>query len=120
MARDPAPLVYSTDGSHRARCAVCGRQPCICPGAAGAAPQPAATPLRVGLERKGRGGKAVTQVQGLEAHGAYAASLLKELKAACGAGGALKEGVLEVQGDQRARVQAELERRGFPVKRAGG
>jgi len=117
MSRDGDPLVYSTDGSHERACPRCGRQPCRCPVAAALAP--AATPLRVGLERKGRGGKAVTVVHGLPA-GAASADLLRQLRAHCGAGGALKAESLEIQGDQRERVLAFLARLGFPVRRAGG
>ncbi|MFI5399461.1 MAG: translation initiation factor [SAR324 cluster bacterium] len=102
MGRDEHPLVYSS--------------------AAGQGPEavvPARTPLRLSLESKGRRGKSVTVVSGLPAHPAYGAALLKQLKAHCGAGGALKNGALEIQGDQRDRVQAYLEHLGFQVSRAG-
>jgi translation initiation factor 1 len=118
MSRDADPLVYSTDGSHPRACPRCGRQPCQCPAAV--ALVPAATPLHVGLERKGRGGKAVTVVHGLPAGTAASADLLRQLKAHCGAGGTLKAETLEIQGDQRDRVLAFLARLGFPVQRAGG
>jgi translation initiation factor 1 len=72
------------------------------------------------LERRGRRGKAVTTVGGLPLDAPALAELAADLKRRCGCGGAVKGGVIEVQGDQRGVVQAELERRGFRVKRSGG
>lgn len=46
--------------------------------------------------------------------------LAKELKRRCGTGGASKAGVIEIQGDHRDALIAELEARGYSVKRAGG
>ena len=76
-------------------------------------------PVRLTLETKGRKGKGVTVVEGLVMDEPTLKSLLKELKNACGSGGTHKEGVLEIQGDHRATVQARLEQRGLTVKRAG-
>ena len=118
MARDSDNLVYSTDGSHRKRCPVCGADPCACP-----APEPVVperTVLRLRLDRKGRGGKAVTVVYDLPGDSGYCSRLLKLLKTHCGSGGALKDGAMEIQGDQRERVQAFLEGLGFTVRRSGG
>jgi translation initiation factor 1 len=118
MARDDSPLVFSTDGSHRGICPICGRAPCACAPAGEVVP--ARTVLRLHLERKGRGGKAVTVVSELPPHPSYFHNLIKQLKAHCGAGGALREGWLELQGDQRDKVQAYLQSLGFTVRRAGG
>jgi len=118
MARDSSPLVYSTDGSHQRMCSVCGHSPCTCGSAAEI--MPGQTVLRVRLDKKGRGGKAVTVVFDLPPRPDYFATLLKQLKAHCGAGGALKDGCIEIQGDQRDKVQGYLERLGFKVRRAGG
>jgi translation initiation factor 1 len=104
MPRSADPLVYSTDGSHQRAAEVL----------------PAQTPLRLSLDTKGRRGKAVTVVFDLPRNPEYLAGLLKQLKALCGAGGTLKADALEIQGDQRDKVQACLERLGFPVRRAGG
>lgn len=118
MPSSDDPLVFSTDGSHLQICETCGRAPCVCPPEADVVP--AETLLRLRLDRKGRGGKAVTVVFDLPPNPPYLAGLLKKLKAHCGTGGALKEGRMEIQGDQRDGVQAYLEQLGFKVRRAGG
>lgn len=118
MPRDETPLVYSTDGAHRALCPTCGRHPCICPEQA--AVVPSETVLRMRLEKKGRGGKAVTVVFDLPQAPHYFAGVFKRLKSHCGAGGAMKDGRMEIQGDQRDKVQAFLQQQGFMVRRAGG
>ena len=71
-------------------------------------------------ESKGRGGKTVTLVKGLALSDDDLKSLAKRLKQACGTGGTLKDGVIEIQGDQRDRFKAVLEEMGFKVKRVGG
>lgn len=111
-------LVYSTDAGRM--CPAC-RQPkaaCTC----GKPPPPAAGDgiVRVSRESKGRGGKTVTLVRGLALDEAGLAALGKRLRSACGAGGAVKEGVLEIQGDHRERVAALLSEAGHRVKLAGG
>ena len=111
-------LVYSTEGGRM--CPAC-RQPlasCACK-AAGNLPKGDGT-VRVSCETKGRGGKAVTVVRGLDLDVAALAALGKQLRTACGAGGAVKDGVLEVQGDHRGRVVDLLKAAGWPVKLAGG
>lgn len=117
MSHDDDPLVFSTGGSLSRRCPSCGRQPCVCPREAEVAPSE--TRLRMRLDRKGRGGKTVTVVFDLPPHPVYFAGLIKKLKAHCGTGGALKESRMEIQGDQRDRVRAYLERMGFTVRGSG-
>ena len=75
---------------------------------------------RVSRESKGRGGKTVTLVRGLALAPDALAALGKRLRSACGSGGTLKDGVLEVQGDHAERVVNLLQQDGFVVKRAGG
>ncbi len=118
MPHKDDPLVFSTDGSHRQVCPNCNQFPCVCPPVADVVP--AETRLRLRLDKKGRGGKAVTVVFDLPPNSAYLTGLAKKLKAHCGTGGALKEGQMEIQGDQRDKVQAFLEKMGFTVRRAGG
>jgi len=76
--------------------------------------------VRVSRETKGRAGKGVTLVRGLDLEPVALAAWGKKLKAACGSGGTVKDGVIEVQGDHCERVIEALQREGFVVKRAGG
>jgi translation initiation factor 1 len=112
-------LVYSTDAGRM--CPAC-RQPlaaCTC-GRPTAGPPAGDGIARVSRQTKGRGGKAVTLVSGLPLAPDALAALGKRLRTACGAGGTLKDGVLEVQGDHCERVVAWLTKEGFAAKRAGG
>ena len=118
MSRNSNPIVFSTDGSLQQVCTTCNRQPCVCPPAV--AVVPAETRLRMRLDKKGRGGKTVTVVFDLPPHHDYLVDLIKTLKAHCGTGGALKDNRMEIQGDQRDKVQAYLEWLGFTVSRSGG
>ena len=76
--------------------------------------------VKVRRETKGRGGKTVTTITGLAMNGDQLEALQKELKRLCGAGGAVKDGVIEVQGDHCEAVLRDLEKRGIKAKRAGG
>ncbi|HZM97716.1 MAG TPA: translation initiation factor [Vicinamibacterales bacterium] len=68
------------------------------------------------MEKKGRGGKTVTVVYGLPQNDQFLKDLSQELKKACGTGGAVVEGGVELQGDLRDRVRDVLAKRGFAVK----
>jgi translation initiation factor 1 len=90
-----------------------------------AAPEPPRRPrgdgvVRVRRETQGRGGKTVTTIAGVPLDDAALAALASELKRRCGTGGTAKDGVIEIQGDHRELLVAELEGRGYTVKRAGG
>lgn len=76
--------------------------------------------VRLRRESKGRGGKAVTLVCGVPGNADTLKALAKKLKQHCGVGGAVKEGNIEIQGDQRAMLKALLEADGYTVKIAGG
>ena len=111
-------LVYSTDGGRL--CPQCHRPvaDCVC-----GEDRPAYSGdgiVRLLRETKGRGGKAVTVVTGVPLSGAELKALAKVLKQKCGVGGALKGENIEIQGDKRDVIKAELESRGFTVKIAGG
>jgi translation initiation factor 1 len=76
--------------------------------------------IRVARETAGRGGKGVTVVTGLPLSGEALEQLAGQLKRSCGAGGAVRDGRIEIQGEQRDRVVAELLKLGYDAKRAGG
>ncbi len=112
-------LVYSTDGGRM--CPGCRQAvaQCVCRQAAQAVPAGDGI-VRVQRETKGRGGKAVTVVRGVPLAADELAALGKQIKAACGSGGTVKDGVVEVQGDHVERVMALMKERGYTVRRAGG
>lgn len=76
--------------------------------------------VRVSRETKGRKGKCVTLIKGLSMDAATLASMGKKLKAMCGSGGTVKEGVIEIQGDHSERILDYLKKQGMKAKRAGG
>ncbi|MBA2964923.1 MULTISPECIES: translation initiation factor Sui1 [Ramlibacter] len=112
-------LVYSTDLGRM--CPACRRPVAQCACARSAAAAPAGDGfVRVSRETKGRGGKAVTVVRGLALDAGALDQLARQLKAACGSGGTVKDGAVEVQGDHCDKVLALLKDQGHRVKRAGG
>jgi translation initiation factor 1 len=107
-------LVYSTEGGRM--CPGC-RQPvasCACKAASAPVGDGIA---RVSRQSKGRGGKTVTLVKGLALDPVALAALGKQLRTACGSGGTVKDGVLEVQGDHVERIVDELGKQGYKAKR---
>lgn len=76
--------------------------------------------VRIQRETKGRKGKGVTLVKGVLLAPTDLKNLAKELKQKCGVGGAVKDGVIEIQGDMRDQVFDEMKQRGYTVKKAGG
>ena len=76
--------------------------------------------IRLKRETKGRKGKGVTLVTGFQGSADELKTLAKRLKQICGTGGTVKEGVIEIQGDMREKIQRELEAAGHRVKIAGG
>jgi translation initiation factor 1 len=119
MSRDRN--VYSSQ--HGRTCPHCGRpvKQCVCRA------NPRATPresgdgvVRVKREIAGRRGKPVTTIHGIPGSDDALRDLAGELKRRCGTGGTVKDGVIEIQGDHREAVIADLEAKGYTVKRAGG
>ena len=110
---DNSRRVYSTDGG-RVQEPGERRRKAAAP-AAGSPPRDGV--VRVSRTSSGRRGKTVTLVTGVPP--ADLAALAGELKRLCGSGGAVKDGVVEIQGDHRTRIIAHLEGR-YRVKAAGG
>ncbi|CAH0187147.1 hypothetical protein SRABI118_01398 [Massilia sp. Bi118] len=76
--------------------------------------------IRVSRQTKGRGGKCVTLVKGVALDAVALAALGKQLRTACGSGGTVKDGVIEIQGDHCDLVMETLKKLGHDPKRAGG
>ena len=111
-------IIYSTGvGS---LCPNCRRpvRECVCPKGVPGAAKP--TTVRVGREVKGRAGKGVTTVTGLPMSPSDIDSLATRLKKRCGSGGTVRDGVIEIQGDHRDSIVAELIKLGWPAKKSGG
>lgn len=111
-------LVYSTDSGRM--CPDCRRPvaECTC-----GLTRPVATGdgiVRVSREKKGRGGKTVTLARGLALEPAALSALGRELKTACGSGGTVADGVIEIQGDHVQRMMQVLQGKGLVVKKSGG
>jgi translation initiation factor 1 len=113
-----ARIVYSTGIG--TLCPNCRRvvRDCVCPKGAPGAPKPAG--VRVGRETKGRAGKGVTTITGLPLPLAQIDALATQLKKRCGSGGTVRNGIIEIQGDHRDLIVAELLKSGWPAKRSGG
>ncbi len=110
--------VYSTDQGRL--CPGCGKpvDACACSRRQGV---PRADGIvRISRQTKGRKGKGVSCITGLALPADALEALAKQLKQRCGAGGAVKDGVIEIQGDHREALARELKERGFTVKLAGG
>ena len=114
---DKGRLVYSTGVG--AMCPDCGwpKANCQCSKQFDQ-PVPLKITAKLRMEKKGRGGggKTVTVVDGLPRNSAFLKELSQDLKRACGTGGAVLDGAVELQGDLRDRVRAFLEKKGYVVK----
>lgn len=114
-------LVYSTE--HGKTCPACREalDACLC---ADASEQERLAALdgivRIRRETSGRKGKGVTTVSGIPLPSDELKTLAKSLKKRCGTGGAVKEGVIEIQGDHRDTLREALSALGYRVKLAGG
>ncbi len=114
--RRNARLVYST-GTGRI-CPGCGwpEHECKCSKSAATESVPNRVTAKLRLEKKGRGGKTVTVVYDLPNNVAFLKELSQELKRACGTGGSVADGAVELQGDLRERVREVLLKKGYSVK----
>ncbi|MFW6093203.1 MAG: translation initiation factor Sui1 [Pseudomonadota bacterium] len=112
-------LVYATDQGRT--CPGCRRPlpDCVCRDRSRPRQQGDGV-VRLARETKGRKGAGVTLVTGVPVSDEALKALAKTLKARCGVGGAVKDGVIELQGDQRQTLKPLLEAEGYQVKIAGG
>jgi translation initiation factor 1 len=109
--------VYST--SQGSICPTCGwpERECKCSSRiARDEPVPNRIVAKLRMEKKGRGGKTVTVVYDLPRNQEFLKQLAGELKRACGTGGAVVEGSVEIQGDLRDRIRDVLSKKGWTVK----
>lgn len=110
-------LVYSTDGGRM--CPECRRPTAACTCQVQLVPIGDGV-VRVSRQTKGRGGKCVTLIKGVALDSVALALLGKQLRTACGSGGTVKDGVIEVQGDHCELIMDELKKHGHEAKRVGG
>ncbi len=111
------PVFSSEDGQLCPRCSEAVGK-CQCPDFQEEIPD--GLNIRIGFESKGRGGKAVSTISGLPLNIIELKALAKQLKKTCGSGGAIKAGIIEIQGDHREKIEKALAKRGFHSKRSGG
>jgi len=110
-------IVFSTDPDWQEKCPVCNQpvDQCVCKSAGDKTVS--RSPVLIRREKKGRRGKTVTTVSGIH-HDPKAVQ--KELQQLCGAGGTIKNGVIEIQGDHREKIRDYLQQKGYNAKLAGG
>lgn len=111
-------LVYSTE--HGKMCPACGKSVAKCLCEKKKATSRGDGVVRVGRVTKGRKGKGVTVVTGVPLEDDGLLQLAKQLKQKCGAGGTVKDGVIEIQGDHRQMLLDDLRKKGYTVKISGG
>jgi translation initiation factor 1 len=119
MSKEHSRLVYSTDKGRL--CPACHQPVGACQCAVQAATRPLGDgKVRIRRETKGRKGKGVTLIDGLPLNLGELEALAKQLKTRCGSGGAVKDGVIEIQGDHRPVILEFLKAKGFDARLAGG
>jgi len=112
IKREEPNIIWSEDGSHLEK------KKKDKPKASDLIPEEVS--LKIGLEKKQRGGKTVSIIMDLPYNPDYFQKLTKKLKNTCGTGGSFKEKTIEIQGDHREKLKTELEKLGFKVKLHGG
>ena len=93
---------------------------CACKDARGKPARPGTGAVRVARTAQGRGGKVVSVITGVPLGDAELNVLAAELKKRCGSGGTVRDGVIEIQGEHRDTLVAELVKLGYAARRAGG
>ena len=109
-------LVYSTDSGRL--CPDCQKAIELC--ACEKNVLPGDGNIKIKRETKGRGGKTVTTVSGIPLASNELKTFAKKMKQACGTGGSVKSGIIEIQGDQRGKILQFLKDQGYEAKLAGG
>ncbi|MBP1701975.1 MAG: stress response translation initiation inhibitor YciH [Chloroflexi bacterium] len=117
MPIDEHPTVYSTDPDFQL-CPRCKRSPCRCPKPVSL--PPGGQTAAIQRETKGRGGKTVTVIRNLQLNSDDLKALATQLKQACGTGGTVKDGTIEIQGDHREKIASKLRALGYKTKFTGG
>ncbi|MBE0698798.1 MAG: translation initiation factor Sui1 [Anaerolineaceae bacterium] len=118
VRKDESRTVYTTEAGRI--CPNCARPITLCQCKKLAVPAAGDGIVRVGLEKKGRGGKTVSVISGLSSSAEEIRQITSEMKRRCGTGGTLKDGVIEIQGDHRDLLIEILKGKGIRAKRTGG
>jgi len=110
-------IVYSTNSDWQEKCPSCDQpvDDCVCNSNGTSSRQGRVVYIK--REVKGRKGKTVTTISNI---GGEAKNIQKELQQLCGAGGTVKNGIIEIQGDHRTKIKQYLEGKGMQVKLSGG
>lgn len=118
MPIDDRPTVYSTDPDFEKLCPRCKNYPCRCHKPVSLPPEKQTA--AISRDRKGRKGKTVTVIRDLRLSPQDLQSLARTLKQACGSGGTVKDGTIEIQGDHCEKIAARLGAMGYRTKFVGG
>lgn len=109
--------VYSTNPDWQSTCETCGLPVSDCNCAPETIPPPSEQTVYLERDSKGRKGKTVTVISNIRGD---LKQIQQSLQRVCGAGGSVKDGRIEIQGDQRVKVREYLEKAGYRVKQKGG
>lgn len=116
--RDESRTVYTTESGRI--CPNCGMPVAICRCKKAIPRTTGDGNVRIHLEKKGRGGKTVSVISGLNLPAEVIRQLSTEMKQRCGTGGTVKDGLIEIQGDHRDLLIEILNNKGIKAKRVGG
>ena len=120
MNKDNTRTVWSSDGGDQRKKSLTHLTPNPSPNRRGESLPPQQQTAYLHRDSKGRGGKSVTLVKNLVLLEEEMKSLAKRIKQECGVGGTVKDGVIEIQSEQRERIAEILQKLGYKVKIAGG
>ena len=110
-------IVFSTDPEWQEKCPVCDELVDLCVCKSDGDKKVSLSVVLIGREKKGRRGKTVTIVSGIHQNPKV---VQKELQQLCGAGGTIKNGMIEIQGDHREKIHDFLQQKGYTAKLTGG